>query len=435
MADGTLTPASRAQAAAAAESVARQSYGKLLSILAARGRDVAAAEDVLADAFAAALSQWPDRGVPEKPEAWLLTVARRRAVDGKRRRAVAGEAAAHLALLAGEMWEQQSAGFGDTMPDNRLALMFACAHPAIDRAVRAPLMLQTVLGFDAATIASAFLVSPAAMSQRLVRAKSRIRDAGIPFRLPDRTTVPERLDAVLEAIYAVFSEGWTDPGGADPRRRGLSDEAIWLGRLVASLLPAEAEALGLLALMLFAHARRSARRTPDGDFVPLAEQDTSHWDGCLIDEAEALLSQASRLERLGRYQIEAAVQSAHCARRVTGSTDWRAIRTLYEVLGRLAPSPVVELNRAVAITECGDPSAALDLLDALGGDDRLAGYQPYWAARGMVLARLGRTPGASEAYTRAVGLEHDPAVRRFLQDRLQSLSPQPTPLFPEDSVI
>jgi RNA polymerase sigma-70 factor (ECF subfamily) len=401
--------------------VARRSYGRLLSVLVARGRDVAAAEDALADAFAAALSEWPMRGVPAKPEAWLLTVARRRAIDRQRRQLTASEAARHVALLAEEMAEDRSGTDGNGVPDSRLALMFACAHPAIDRSIRAPLMLQTVLGFDAVAIASAFLVAPATMGQRLVRAKSRIREAGIPFRLPERSELPARLDAVLEAIYAVFAEGWTDPGGTDPRRRDLAGEAIWLGRLVASLLPEEAEALGLLALMLFAEARRDARRTPDGEFVPLAEQDSGSWDRLLIDEAEAVLSRASRLASLGRYQIEAALQSVHCARRTGGATDWPAAAALYGVLGQIAPSPVVDLNRAVAIAECGDLEGALAILESLGTDRRLAEYQPYWAARGMVMARLNRHSDAHAAYMNAMGLERDPAVRRFLQTKLEGL--------------
>ncbi len=239
-----------------AEDVARRSYGKLVAFLAARTRDVAAAEDALSEAFAAALQDWPAHGVPDNPEAWLMTVARRKAVDGARRRKTGDEAAGHLQLLA----EELDAVVPAEIPDERLGLMFACAHPAIDVAVRAPLILQTVLGLDAATIASAFLVSPGAMSQRLVRAKEKIRAAGIPFRVPERADLPERLDAVLAAIYAAFAEGWGDPAAGESRRRDLAEEAIWLGRLVASLLPEEPEALGILALMLHAEARRGARR-------------------------------------------------------------------------------------------------------------------------------------------------------------------------------
>lgn len=399
-------------ARAAAEAAARQSYGKLVAYLAARMRDVAGAEDALADAFAAALERWPKSGVPEKPEAWLLAVARRRDVDAVRRRLTGEAARGHLQLIAEEAEARMT---HEDLPDERLRLMFACAHPAIEASVRAPLILQTVLGFDAATIASAFLVSPTTMGQRLVRAKSRIREAAIPFRVPERAELGERLDAVLEAIYATFAEGWSDPAGTETRRRNLATEGIWLGRLVASLIPDEPETLGLLALMLFADARRTARRSPDGDFVPLAEQDVALWDDKLIDEAEALLRRAAIRGTIGRYQLEAAVQSAHTARRRSGRTDWTAIRQLYDALMAIAGSPVVAINRAVAIAEAEGAAEGLAALDEIGGDKRLAEYQPYWAARAELLARLGRTAEAAEAYDRAIGLERDPTLRHFLQ--------------------
>ncbi|RWO85352.1 RNA polymerase sigma factor [Mesorhizobium sp.] len=401
-------------ARAAAEAAARQSYGKLVAWLAARTRDVAAAEDALADAFAAALERWPRTGVPEKPEAWLLAVARRRRVDAVRRRLTSEAGREHLKLIAQEAEARMTE---EDLPDDRLRLMFACAHPAIESSVRSPLILQTVLGFDAATIASAFLVSPATMGQRLVRAKSRIRETGIPFRVPERAELGERLDAVLEAIYAAFAEGWTDPAGTETRRRNLATEGIWLGRLVASLMPEEPEALGLLSLMLFAESRRAARRSAEGDFVPLAEQDCLLWDRALIDEAEALLSHAAAKGVIGRYQLEAAVQSAHAARRLTGRTDWVAIQELYDALLSIAGSPVVAINRAVAIAEAEGAVAGLAALYVLGDDKRLDEYQPYWAARAGLLARLGQVPQACEAYDRAIGLERDPAVRRFLQGK------------------
>jgi RNA polymerase sigma-70 factor (ECF subfamily) len=403
---------------AAAEAAARQNYGKLVAWLAARTRDVAAAEDALADAFAAALERWPKSGVPEKPEAWLLAVARRRRVDAVRRRLTREAAREHLQLIAEEMEARMTE---EDLPDERLRLMFACAHPAIEPGVRAPLILQTILGFDAATIASAFLVSPATMSQRLVRAKARIRETGIPFRVPERAELGERLDAVLEAIYAAFAEGWSDPAGTETRRRNLATEGIWLGRLVATLMPDEPEALGLLALMLFAEARRTARRSADGDFVPLTEQDCDLWDRALIDEAEALLSHAAASGVVGRYQLEAAVQSAHAARRLTGHTDWPAIRALYDALFSIVGSPVVAINRAVALAETEGAMAGLAALYVLGDDKRLDEYQPYWAARAGLLARLGQVPQASEAYDRAIGLERDPAVRRFLQGKRAAL--------------
>jgi RNA polymerase sigma-70 factor (ECF subfamily) len=404
----------------AAERAARQSYGKLVAYLAARTGDVAAAEDALADAFAAALASWPTRGVPKAPEAWLFAAARRRMIDMARRRH-AREAATDQLLLS---VEEAAAGMDPAdVPDWRLRLMFACAHPAIEAAMRGPLMLQTVLGLDAAAIAAAFLTAPGAMSQRLVRAKRRIRETGIPFRLPDRADLPERLDAVLEAIYAAFGAGWPDPGGLDARRQGLLDEAVWLGHVVVGLLPDEPEGLGLLALMLYAGARRAARRGADGDYVPLSEQDPALWDAAAIDEAERLLQRASSHGRIGRFQLEAAVQSVHAARRISGRTDWHAILELYDGLLDLTGSPVVTVNRAVALGETAGPAAGLAALDELAGDPRLAGYQPYWAARAELLARLSRRAPADAAYAQAILLEPDAAVRRFLEQRRARIRP------------
>jgi len=401
-----------------AEAAARRSYGKLVAYLARRTGDVAGAEDALSDAFAAALLDWPAHGVPDRPEAWLMAVARRKTIDAARRRRSSAQVAGHIQLISDELLE--SADRID-IPDDRLALMFVCAHPAIDPTIRSPLMLQTVLGFDAATIASAFLVSPATMSQRLVRAKHKIREAGISFQMPERADLASRLDAVLAAIYAAFAEGWSDPASTETRRRNLGDEGIWLGRLVASLLPEEPEALGLLALMLHAEARRGARRNGRGDYVPLAEQDPSTWNDKLIDEAEALLRKASRTGMIGRYQIEAAVQSAHAARRISGQTDWAAIARMYDALLAITDSPVVAINRATAIAETDGAAAGLAALDALADDRRLADYQPFWAARAGLLRRTGEVEAADKAYERAIGLEADPAVRRFLQQRRAEL--------------
>jgi RNA polymerase sigma-70 factor, ECF subfamily len=393
-----------------AEAAARGSYGKLVAFLAARTHDVAGAEDALAEAFAGALAQWPAQGVPRNPEAWLLTVARRRMVDAARQRRHDDEASEYFLLV-----EELARGDDPPLlPDRRLELLFACAHPGIDAAARAPLMLQTVLGLDAGAIASAFLVAPATMSQRLVRAKVKIRQAGIPFNVPSQGEMPERLDAVLAAIYAAYAEGWVDAEGADARRRNLAEEAIWLGRLLAQLMPQEAEALGLLSLMLHAHARRAARRDAAGDYVPLGWQDTALWDPTLIEEAEELLKRASALATPGRYQIEAAVQSAHAMRRHGGAVPWAAIVQLYEALQAITDSPVAALNRAVALSHVEGAPAALA---ALPQDARLADYQPYWAARADLLARSGEREAALAAYERAIGLESDAAVRRFLQQR------------------
>ena len=257
-----------------ADAVARRSYGKLIALLAMRTRDVAAAEDALADAFAAALSDWPQRGCPANPEAWLMTVARRRAIDGARHHRVGEEVAHQLAILADEIDERESG----VLPDRRLALLFACAHPALDAAIRTPLMLQVVLGLETKKIASAFLMTPAAMSKRLVRAKTKIREAGIPFSVPEREELPGRLAAVLEAVYAAYAQGWSDAVGGETGRRDLAGEALFLAQLLVELLPDEPEALGLLALMLYAHARRDARRDAAGDYVPLSAQDPATWN-------------------------------------------------------------------------------------------------------------------------------------------------------------
>ena len=400
-----------------AEAVARRSYGKLIAFLAARTGDVAAAEDALSEAFAAALVDWPASGVPDNAEAWLIAVARRKTIDALRRRRSGEGAVEELRMMA----EELAVASARDIPDERLALMFACAHPAIDPGIRAPLILQTVLGFDAATIASAFLISPATMGQRLVRAKNKIRQAAIPFRVPERAELCDRLDAVLAAIYAAFAEGWSDPAGTEIRRRNLAEEGIWLGRLVASLLPDEPEALGLLALMLHAEARRGARRNARGEYVPLADQDPALWDTPLIEEAEALLFRASVMGAIGRYQLEAAVQSAHVVRRRTGRSDWAAIERLYDALSAITGSPVVAINRAIAVAETHGAAAGLAALDQVADDGRLAEYQPYWAARAGLLARADDVAAADAAYQRAIGLESDPAVRRFLQQRREQL--------------
>ena len=400
----------------AAEAVARQSYGKLVAFLAARTRDVAAAEDALSEAFAAALAEWPVKGCPQNPEAWLMTVARRRLIDGARHVRVHESASDDLRLIAESL---DAIPDGSAMPDQRLALLFACAHPAIDAGVRAPLMLQVVLGLDAKAIASAFLSSPDAMAKRLVRAKQKIREAGIPFRIPEREELPARIDSVLDAIYAAFAEGWTDPAGTDAARRDLAEEALFLARLAAELLPEEAEALGLLALVLYAESRRRARRDASGEFVPLDAQDPLAWDIAMIEEAETLLRRACALGTIGRYQLEAAVQSAHVARCRSGQADWPAVVALYDALFALTRSPVVAINRALAIGETLGTEAALAALP--DADERLGRYQPYWAARAALLARSGAVAQAREAYELAIGLERDDAIRRFLQRRQAAL--------------
>ena len=398
----------------AVERAARDSYGRLVTFLAARSGDIAAAEDALADAFRTALETWPRDGVPGRPEAWLLTAARRQLIDGARHRQVRAEAVPGLRLVA-----EEAAALAETarFPDERLKLLFVCAHPAIDPAVHTPLMLQTVLGLDAVRIASAFLVSPAAMGQRLSRAKVKIRDAGIGFELPEAKELPPRLDAVLQAIYAAYGSGWDDVAGADPRRRGLAAEAIELGRMLRPLLPAEPEVEGLLALMLHCEARREALRSPAGDYIPLSDQDTAQWSRPMMAEAERILSAAAQDRRFGRFQLEAAIQSVHAQRARTGQTDWDAIALLYEGLVRVAPTIGALVSQAAAVAEARGPAAGAALLDAIPADT-VAGYQPYWALLAHLLQRLGQP--AEAAYDRAIGLCEDPAMRAFLLRRSAS---------------
>ena len=398
----------------AVEVAARASYGRLLAYLSTEWRDVAGAEDALGEALLDALTRWPTDGVPERPEAWLLTAARHRLIDQARRRRVRDEHTDTLRRLTDET--TGTAGPGESFPDRRVELLFVCAHPAIDPALHTPLMLQTVLGLDAARIARAFLVSPATMGQRLVRAKRKIREAGIPFQVPQEQELPERLDAVLEAVYAAYGLGHDEAAGSDPRGRDLTDESIWLARVVRTCLPEEPEVRGLLALVLFSDARRLASRTPEGRYVPLSEQDPATWSAESIGEAERELAAAARLGRVGRFQLEAAIQSVHAERARSGRTEWDAIVVLYEHLVRIAPTLGAQVAQAAAVGEARGPAAALSLLDAL---DRtaVATYQPYWAVRAHLLRRLGRTAEAVGAYDRAIGLTEDPAIRQFLLER------------------
>mgnify|MGYP002622622289 CR=1 FL=1 len=402
--------------ASVAERVARESYGRLIALLAARSRDIAAAEDALSDAFAAALTAWPRIGVPDNPEAWLFAAARRKLIDAARRVQTAASARDALQLAA----EEVEAELGvKAAPDRRLELMVACADPAIEPAARTPLMLQTVLGLPADRIAAAFMIAPAAMSQRLVRAKQRIAEKRIAFAVPPAEEWPARLEAVLEAIYAAYAEGWADAEGADARRVGLAGEAVWLARVLAAQCPDEPEALGLLALLLHVDARRLARRV-DGRFVPLDEQDIALWRVEYQAEAERLLHGAAAMGRMGRFQLEAAIQSAHAARRGRGAPDWDAIVTLYDGLSGFTPSPVVRLNRAAAIARRDGPEAGFDAFDALNAP-MLKSYQPYWALRAELMAQLGQADLARAAYSEAIARERDPAVIRFLSERRAAL--------------
>lgn len=395
-----------------AELAARNSYGRLVAYLAAQTRDVAAAEDALGDAFLTALKTWPTIGVPKNPEAWLLVTARHRLIDKARRSQVRDKILNTFKL--NELESQTEPSFDWVIiPDDRLKLLFICAHPAIDATIHTPLMLQTVLGLNAAQIASAFLVAPTTMSQRLVRAKAKIRDAGITFELPEAEELPARLAAVLEAIYAAYTHAWEAIDGGDPRHQGFAEEAIWLVRLCIQLMPQEPEARGLLALMLYCEARRDARRTVNGAYIPLLQQDTQLWSQPMIDEAERELTQAATFKQLGRFQLEAAIQSIHAQRAVTQSVNWEALALLYEGLIQLSPTLGAFVSHAAAIAKAKGLTQGLVQLDALP-TETVKNYQPYWALKADLLKQLGYKSEAQQAYSRAIGLTEGCAIREFL---------------------
>lgn len=393
-----------AGARAAAERAARDSYGRLVALLAASTGDLAQAEDALADAFERALTTWPADGVPRAPDAWLLTVARNRLRDvwrsaAVRRSAPLDDARAPAAPDGVDVDP-------DAIEDRRLALLFVCAHPAIAPDVRTPLMMQTVLGLDSQVVARAFAVSPGAMQQRLVRAKRRIARARIPFVVPDRRSMPERLPAVLEAVYGCAAVTWRQDG------RELAGEAQHLAVVLASLLDDDAEAWALAALVTLSLARRQA-----GDaFVPLDEQDPSTWDEHLVAEGESYLRRATRPGPPGRFRLEAAIQAVHCDRRRTGVVDWMALRTLYRALDAVAPSLGSRTALAVVVGRLDGPEAGLAALPP----EPVPAFQPWWAARGDLLARAGRPDEAADAFARAAALSDDDAVRDYLEGRRRS---------------
>lgn len=406
-------------ASRAVEWAARSAYGRLIATMASRTRDVAAAEDALSDAFLSAMQQWPIHGVPDHPDAWLLSVARRRIADRARRRAVHDRVAPafeYATLLA----QPDAPDDSPVLPDQRAALLFACAHPAIDPALHAPLMLQVVLGLEAEQIAAAFLVKPSAMAQRLVRGKRKLRDAGIRFALPEAHELPARLPPVLDAIYAAFGTAWDAVAGGDHARGELATEAIWLARVMHAALPGDAEAIGLLSLMLYCDARRDARVGSEGEYIPLDEQDVATWNHVAIDEAELLLVQAARLLSPGRFQTEAAIQSLHVARRRGHAVDRDALVTLYDALFHFAPTVGVAVNRSAALAQAGRTTEALATLRQIPEQAR-ATYQPWWVLQAHVLALIGDGAGARAAYEQAIGLTVAPGVRTFLLEQLAAV--------------
>nr|WP_241848193.1 DUF6596 domain-containing protein [Streptomyces sp. CB00072] len=417
-------------AAEAVESVFREERGLLLASLVRRFGDLDLAEEVTSEAIEAALRHWPAEGVPARPGAWLLTTARRRAVDRLRRDQAY---AARLAVLAADAERAEPApapdvsgsgpgfgsGFGsDELPDERLQLFFTCAHPALAAEDRTALTLRCLAGLTTPEVARAFLVPTATMAQRIVRAKKKIREARIPFRVPGPDELPERLPGVLQVVYSVFTEGYAASSGPRLQRLDLAEEAIRLARILHRLLPAERESAGLLALLLLVHARREARTGPEGEPVLLEDQDRGRWDRPMIEEGRALVVRALTGGPAGPYGVQAAIAALHDEATDVAATDWPQIVALYDVLRTLTPSPVVELNRAVAVAMRDGPGAGLALLDALAGEPRLRAYPPYAVARGDLLGRLGRDGEAAAAYREALELTVTEPERAALRRKL-----------------
>ncbi|QHY94551.1 putative ECF RNA polymerase sigma factor SigI [Streptomyces sp. S4.7] len=419
MSDSPDAPARDTVSRSAIERVFRTEYGRAVSVLVRVFGDIDIAEEAVQDAFTTALSRWQDTGVPPSPAGWIITTARNRAIDRLRREATRADRYARAALL----YAPDGPAEEGPVRDDRLRLIFTCCHPALAPAARVALTLRLLGGLTTAEIAHAFLVPEPTMAQRLVRAKGKIRDAGIPYRIARDADLPDRLDAVLSVVYLIFNEGYAASSGDRLVRDDLCKEAVRLGRLLVDLMPDEPEARGLLALMLLIESRRAARTTADGGLVLLADQDRDRWDRDLVTEGQALVRQCLRRGRPGPYQIQAAVNAVHSDAPSAAATDWGQIRRLYDQLLALAPGPVVALNRAVAVAEVDGPAAALTLVDALGAE--LDGYHAFHAVRADLLGRLGRRGEAAQAYAAAAARTENAAERDFLRRRESECRPGP----------
>ncbi|MFC3997548.1 RNA polymerase sigma factor [Nocardiopsis sediminis] len=405
-------------AAASVEAVFREEHGRLLASLVRRFGDLDLAEEVASEAMEAALVHWPVQGVPARPAAWLLTTARRKAVDRLRRDQAYAARLAVLQVEADRAGPAAPADLDGDLPDERLRLFFTCAHPALAAEDRAALTLRCLAGLTTPEVARAFLVPAATMAQRIVRAKRKIRQARIPFRVPGADELPRRLPGVLQVVYSIFTEGYAASSGPLLQRLDLAEEAIRLMRILRRLLPAEREVTGLLALMLLVHARRAARTGPGGEMVLLADQARDRWDHAMIEEGRGLVLAALSGGPAGPYAVQAAIAAVHDEAADVATTDWPQVVALYDVLLVLVPSPVVALNRAVAVAMRDGPAAGLALLDALADDPRLRGHHPYPAARADLLHRLGRLPEAAAAYRHALALAGTDPERAHLRRKL-----------------
>jgi RNA polymerase sigma-70 factor, ECF subfamily len=399
------------------ERVFREEYGRAVAVLVRVFGDIDIAEEAVQDAFTAAVQRWPSDGLPPSPAGWIITTARNRAINKLRREATRADRHAQAALLHAQDEPVEEGA----VRDDRLRLIFTCCHPALATAVQVALTLRLLGGLTTAEIARAFLVPESTMAQRLVRAKGKIRDARIPYRVPNEADLPDRLRAVLAVVYLIFNEGYTASSGDKLVREDLCAEAIRLGRVLAELMPDEPEVMGLLALMLLVESRRAARTTSDGDLVPLADQDRGLWDRRLIAEGQAMVRRCLRRNQPGPYQIQAAINAVHSDAPSAAATDWSQILQLYDQLLSRTPSPVVALNRAVALAEVEGPAVALTVVDALDGPD-LRAYYLFHAIRADLLRRLGRTAEAAQAYETAIAQTDNAPERHFLQRRLEGLT-------------